>query len=74
MPPLIETEWGVTALLATRWSMPVRKIRKNYRSVTGVFTGQKNEGSTEFESTLERDLFTLLEFSPDVLKYEAQPC
>lgn len=53
--------------------MPERRITKSYRSVTGVFSSQKSEGSAEFESTLERDLFALLEFSPDVVSYEVQP-
>lgn len=53
--------------------MPVRKIPKNYRFLTGVFTGTKNIGKASFESPLERDLQILLEFDPDVLEYEAQP-
>lgn len=53
--------------------MPERRITKNYRSVTGVLSSQKSDGSAEFESTLERDLFALLEFSPDVIGFEVQP-
>lgn len=53
--------------------MPVRKIPKNYRFLTGVFGGTKNVGKASFESPLERDLQILLEFDTDVLEYEAQP-
>ena len=73
MPPIIETEWGFTSFQPTGWYMPVRKIPKNYRSVTGILTSSKAEGPAAFESTLERDLFALLEFSPDVKKFEVQP-
>lgn len=52
--------------------MPVRRIPKNYRSVTGI-AAAKAEGAAEFESTLERDLLTLLEFSPEVRLFEVQP-
>lgn len=53
--------------------MPVRKIPKNYRSVTGISAAAKADGPAEFESTLERDLLTLLEFSPEVQRFEVQP-
>ena len=53
--------------------MPVRKIPKNYRFLTGVFSGTKHIGKASFESPLERDLQILLEFDPDILEYEAQP-
>lgn len=53
--------------------MPVRKIPKNYRSVTGKFSSIKNGRSISFESTLERDLFLTLEFDPSVTSYEEQP-
>lgn len=53
--------------------MPVRRIPKNYRSVTGITAAAKAEGAAEFESTLERDLLTLLEFSPEVRRFEVQP-
>ena len=46
--------------------MPVRKIPKNYRNVTGVHASEKSIGEAQFESTLERDFLTLLEFHPDV--------
>lgn len=53
--------------------MPVRKIPKNYRSVTGRFSSQKNNRAMAFESTLERDLFLSLEFDDTVVSYEEQP-
>lgn len=53
--------------------MPVRKIRKNYRNVTGISAATKAVGEAQFESTLERDFLRLLEFSPDVASFEVQP-
>lgn len=53
--------------------MPVRKIKKNYRNVTGIFASTKAVGEAPFESTLERDFLTLLEFSPEVVQFEVQP-
>ncbi len=53
--------------------MPVRKIPKNYRNVTGKLVNTKSEGPAGFESTLERDFLSLLEFSPEVLRFEVQP-
>lgn len=53
--------------------MPVRKIKKNYRNVTGVSAATKAVGDAEFESTLERDFLRLLEFSSDVARFEVQP-
>lgn len=53
--------------------MPVRKIPKNYRNVTGIAAQTKAIGEAQFESPLERDFIALLEFSPDVASYEVQP-
>jgi hypothetical protein len=53
--------------------MPVRRIPKNYRNVTGIVAETKALGQAQFESTLERDFLKLLEFSPDVSRYEVQP-
>lgn len=53
--------------------MRARKIPKNRRSVTGKFPSQKLDRLVSYESTLERDLFTLLEFDPNVTDYEEQP-
>ena len=53
--------------------MPVRKIPKNYRSVTGTFPSYKNKRNIFYESLLERDFYLLLEFNDDVDSYEEQP-
>lgn len=53
--------------------MPVRKIPKNYRNVTGVASHHKATGQAMFESTLERDFLTLLEFDSAVESFEVQP-
>lgn len=53
--------------------MPTRKIPKSHRSVTGRLASAKLGRAAEFESTLERDLLTLLEFDAEVLGYEEQP-
>ena len=53
--------------------MPVRKIPKNYRNVTGIAAHAKADGPAAYESTLERDFITLLEFSPEVEAFEVQP-
>lgn len=53
--------------------MPVRKIPKNYLSVTGVFSSVKNGKSLGYESLLERDLMILLEFDDTVERFEEQP-
>lgn len=53
--------------------MPVRKIPKNYRSVTGTFPSYKNKRNIFYESLLERDFYLLLEFNDDVIFYEEQP-
>ncbi len=51
----------------------VRQIPPNRRSVTGLLPSRKNAGMVPFESALERDLATLLEFDDAVLTFEAQP-
>ncbi|RBB63100.1 TnsA endonuclease N-terminal domain-containing protein [Xanthomonas oryzae] len=53
--------------------MPVRKIAKSYRNVTGIVAAAKAAGPAQFESTLERDFLTRLEFSPYVRSFEVQP-
>ncbi len=53
--------------------MPTRLIPKNYRNVTGIAAHSKAIGSAMFESTLERDFLTLLEFNPDIKSFEVQP-
>ena len=53
--------------------MPVRKIPKNYISVTGTFSSAKNGNSLGYESLLERDMMILLEFDDAVERFEEQP-
>lgn len=53
--------------------MPVRKIPKNYLVVTGKFASQKNGRLLGFESLLEKDYMTLLEFDDSVKSFEEQP-
>lgn len=53
--------------------MPVRKIPKNYLSVTGTFSSEKNGKSLGYESLLEQDLMILLEFDDEVEGFEEQP-
>jgi len=54
-------------------NMSVRKIKKSYLSCTGYFASYKNKNQVAFESVLERDLFMILEFDTNVVKYEEQP-
>nr|WP_319542713.1 heteromeric transposase endonuclease subunit TnsA [uncultured Pseudodesulfovibrio sp.] len=53
--------------------MSARKIPKNYRNVTGIAASNKADGQAGFESTLERDFLTLIEFSQEVEAYKVQP-
>jgi hypothetical protein len=53
--------------------VPVRKIPKNYRSVTGAFASLKNGRNVFHESLLERDFFLMQEFDNSVESYEEQP-
>lgn len=53
--------------------MAVRSIPKNYRNVTGMVAHNKAVDKAMFESTLERDFITLLEFSSEVTYYDVQP-
>ena len=53
--------------------MPVRKIPKTYRSLSGESPSRKLGRSAAFESSLERDLLELVEFDPNVVHYEEQP-
>ncbi|MBD3842159.1 MAG: hypothetical protein IE909_09785 [Campylobacterales bacterium] len=53
--------------------MSVRTIPKNYRNVTGIHASVKSEEKAMFESTLERDFITLLEFDNDVVSFDVQP-
>lgn len=53
--------------------MPVRTIPKNYRNVTGIAAHSKADGQAMFESTLERDFISLLEFDKHISRFEVQP-
>lgn len=50
-----------------------RKIKKNYRSITGHFPSIKNNTSIGFESKLEKYHFLSLEFDNEVISYQEQP-
>src|SRR5437016_4446366 len=54
-------------------AMPVRKVPKNYRNLTGLVPNTRTSSMTAFESSLERDFLLLLDFDPDVTFYEEQP-
>uniref|UniRef100_E6QNS8 Heteromeric transposase endonuclease subunit TnsA n=1 Tax=mine drainage metagenome TaxID=410659 RepID=E6QNS8_9ZZZZ len=41
--------------------------------MTGIAASSKSGGAAQFESTLERDFLSLLEFSPEVKNIEPQP-
>ena len=53
--------------------MPIRKIPKNYRNITGIAPYNKAVGIAAYESSLERDILTLLEFDTNVQHFEVQP-
>jgi len=53
--------------------MPVRKIPKSYVALTGRIANSKGEAPVAFESSLERDLFVILDFDLNVERYEEQP-
>lgn len=53
--------------------MVARTIPKNRRTVTGRLASTKNQRSVGFESMLEKDVYTLLEFDPKVDSFEEQP-
>lgn len=53
--------------------MPVRKIPKSFRAVTGRFPSILNGRCMSYESKLEHDYFLTLEFDSAVRSYEEQP-
>jgi hypothetical protein len=53
--------------------MPVRKIPKSFRAVTGRFPSVLNGRCIGYESKLEHDYYLSLEFDRTILKYEEQP-
>jgi len=52
---------------------PTRSITKSHRSITGKKPSKKTGNTHRFESTLERDYITLLEFNDQVDYYLEQP-
>ncbi|SGZ03969.1 TnsA endonuclease N-terminal domain-containing protein [Moritella viscosa] len=52
--------------------MSVRTVPKNYRNLTGLAHSKKAENAF-FESTLERDFLTIIEFDSNVQSYDVQP-
>jgi hypothetical protein len=52
---------------------PVRKVKPSSRSITGKYASIKTQTVHQFESTLERDFLTLLEFDDTVQEYGVQP-
>lgn len=53
--------------------MPVRRVKTSHSSIIGSFPSLKNSEVVRYESTIERDLFYLLEFDPNVTAYYVQP-
>lgn len=54
--------------------MPVRKIPKTYRSISGRFPSAINKGRCiGYESKLERDFYQKKEFDRTITSYEEQP-
>jgi len=54
--------------------MPVRTLKKSYRSQLSLLMSRKAVNPSVFcESTLERDFHKLLEFMPWVISFEEQP-
>jgi TnsA endonuclease N terminal/TnsA endonuclease C terminal len=53
--------------------MPVRRIPKNSRSLTGKVIDFQSHRAVSFESALERDFYVLLDFDPAVASFEDQP-
>ena len=53
--------------------MPVRKIPKNYRHITGLVVTPKAIGEAGFEGRLEQSFLRLLRFDPSIAYLEVQP-
>ncbi len=60
-------------LLEREELVSARRIPPNRRSVTGLLPSRKNGRMISFESSLERDLATILEFDEAVLTFQEQP-
>ena len=48
---------------------PVRRIARSHSSLRGIVHSKKNDISSAFESSLERDYFKMLEFDSLVHEY-----
>ena len=53
--------------------MPVRKIPRNYQNITGRIAKHDGSTSAAFESSLEKDFYTLIDFDLNVDRFEEQP-
>lgn len=53
--------------------MPVRKLKKSYQNVTGLYFSQLLRRLVQFDSILERDFIQLLDVHPSVLSFAEQP-
>lgn len=53
--------------------MPARRVRPSHTSFTGQYAMKRLGVSVEFESLIERDFVTLMDFDRDVVAVDAQP-
>lgn len=53
--------------------MPVRRLKKSYQNVTGLFPSNLLRRLVQFDSILERDFILLLDMHPSVLSFAEQP-
>lgn len=53
--------------------MPVRRLKKSYKNVTGLFFSRKLGRLVQFDSMLERDFILLLDLHPTVQSFAEQP-
>ena len=60
-------------MISTAIISPVRRIQPSTRSIRGQISSNKNGRAPQYESSLERDLSQLLEFSNYVESYCEQP-
>ncbi len=53
--------------------MPVRKLKKSYRNVTGMYYSSRLHRLVQFDSILERDFIQVLDIHPSVRSFAEQP-
>ena len=53
--------------------MPVRKLKKSYRNVTGMYYSSRLHRLVQFDSILERDFIQILDIHPSVRSFAEQP-